>query len=192
MKPQHSMRVVPIAAAVLVSGLVMGACSSDGSNGQSGNKNLGSSASSPVLPVASNPISNSSTAAGLEIDEVLVENNEDAQGKAVDDHLEVALANNGTSELSGFEIFYTFTDRKTGASESYYFQFPAGFTIPAGARRVAHFDDSGGVDHFPENKFSLYRTSTNAQDVEVTVSAEGVAPATTSVKKDKGGPEEAD
>ncbi len=160
--------------------------------GKVGNKNPGSSASSPVLPVASNPISNTSTAAGLEIDEVLVENNEDAQGKAVDDHLEVALANNGTSELSGFEIFYTFTDRKTGASESYYFEFPADFTIPAGARRVAHFDDSGAVDHFPENKFSLYRTSTNAQDVEVTVSAEGVAPATTSVKKDKGGPEEAD
>ena len=164
----------------------VGCSSSNGSSAQNPTK------SSPVLPVARNPIANASTSAGLEIGEVLVENNQNAAGKAVDDHLEIALANVGPSELSGFEIFYTFTDRKTKESESYYFELPAGFTIPTGGRRVAHFDNTGATDHFPVNDFSLYKTSTNAQDVRVLVSAPGVAPATATVKKDKGGPEEAD
>ncbi len=56
-------------------------------------------ASGPVLPVTSNPINNPATAQGLKIDSVLVENNVDASGNAVDDHLEIALANTGSTEL---------------------------------------------------------------------------------------------
>lgn len=146
-----------------------------------------------VLPVKENPIANTSGAPGLEITSVLVENNEDPKtGKGVSDHLEVALSNSGSARLSGFEVFSTFTDRKTKASESYYTKLPASFTIAPGAGRIAHFDDTGATDHFPVNSFSLYSTSRNALDVTVTVSAEGVAVQNTTVKKDKGGAEEND
>lgn len=146
-----------------------------------------------VLPVKANPIVNSSGAPGLEIDSVLVEDNEDPKtGKGVSDHLEVALSNSGSVQLSGFEVFSTFTDRKTKATESYYTTLPGSFTIAPGASRVAHFDDTGATDHFAINAFSLYSTSRNALDVTVTVSAEGVAVQNATVKKDKGGAEEND
>ncbi len=142
-----------------------------------------------VLPVTSNPIHNSATAKTLRIDSVLVENNVDASGKAADDHLEIALANSGSTDLSGVEVYYTYTDPTAGTSESYYAKLPARFTIPAGGTRVAHFDTSGATDHFPVNKFSLYYTSTNALDVQVIVSAQGAAVQTTTVHKDAGGAE---
>jgi hypothetical protein len=146
-----------------------------------------------VLPVDSNPITNTATATGLVIDSVLVENNVDAAtGKDASDHLEIALSNTGSTELAGFEIFYTFTDQKTGVTENYYAKLPADFTIAGGSQRVVHFDDSGAPDHFAMNKFSLYSTSLSALDVSVTVSAEGVAVQTSTTKKDEGGAETAD
>lgn len=148
--------------------------------------------SASVLPVTSNPISNNATAATLKIDSVLVENNVDANGKATDDHLEIAVSNTGTMGLVGFDVFYTFTDPTTATAESYYTKLPADFTVAPGAKRVIHFDSTGQPDHFPINKFSLYKTSTNALDVTVEVSAKGAAVATQSVKKDKGGAEAAD
>jgi hypothetical protein len=146
----------------------------------------------PVLPVAKNPITNTSTVQALTIDSVLVENNVDTSGQAVSDHLEIALSNTGTAELSAFESFYTFTDPTTSTSESYYAQLPASFAIPAGGTRIAHFDNTGAVDHFPVNEFSLYYTDTNAMDVTVTVSATDAAAQTTTIQKDAGGPETAD
>ena len=146
----------------------------------------------PSLPVTDNPITNSSTDQTLTIDSVLVENNEDADGNAVDDHLEIALTNTGTDPLTGFEVFYTFTDTTTDASESYYAALPDTFTIEPGSSRVAHFDNTGATDHFPTNDFSLYKTSTNAQEVTVEVSARGAAVQTATVQKDAGGAEEAD
>ena len=146
-----------------------------------------------VLPVPSNPIINTATAQTLKIDSVLVENNVDASGKASSDHLEIALSNAGTTALGDIEIFYTFTDPTTaGAIEQYYAKLPADFTIPAGGRRIVHFDDSGEVDHFPVNKFSLYYTGTHALDVSVTVSARGGAIQKFDLKKDAGGAEAAD
>lgn len=145
-----------------------------------------------VLPVASNPIANTSDAKILKIESVLVENNEDPSGKAASDHLEIALRNVGDKPLVGFEVFYTFADPTAATTESYYLRVPADFTVPVGATRVLHFDDTGAPDHFPDNKFSLYRTSLNALDVTVTVSATDAAVQTVTVQKDAGGAEAAD
>jgi hypothetical protein len=64
--------------------------------------------------------------------------------------------------------------------------------MPANGQRVAHFDKTGATDHFPVNQFSLYHTDINALNVTVQVSASGTAVQTATVKKDAGGPEEAD
>lgn len=149
-------------------------------------------AARPVLPVADTPISNTSTVQALKIDSVLVENNVDTSGKAASDHLEIALTNTGTKELTAFEVFYTFTDPTTSVTENYYTKLPADFTIPAVGQRIAHFDNTGTPDHFPVNEFSLYYTDANALDVTVTVSATDAAIQTTTLQKDAGGPETAD
>jgi hypothetical protein len=146
-----------------------------------------------VLPVTSNPIANTSTTKALKIDSVLVEDNVDpATKKAASDHLEIAITNTGAAVLAGFEVFYTFTDSTTNASESYYAKLPDSFTVAAGASRTAHFDKSGAPDHFPVNAYSIYATSKNALSVSVIVSAAGAAPETLTVKKDAGGSEQAD
>jgi len=145
-----------------------------------------------VLPVPSNPITNAASASGLKISSVLVENNVDpATKKTTDDHLEIALENNSGTDLSGVEVYYTFTDSKDKTSESYYTKLPASFSIPAGGSRIAHFDNTGATDHFPVNKYSLYSTSKNALDVTVVVSATDVAVQSANVKKDAGGAENA-
>jgi len=145
-----------------------------------------------VLPVRNNPITNTSTVEALVIDSVLVENNEDPSGVAVDDHLEIALSNTGATDLSNLEVFSTFTDPTAGTSESYYTDLPSSFTVPGGGSRVVHFDNTGAADHFPVNEFSLYATSVNALDVEVIVSADGAAVQTATVQKDAGGEETPD
>jgi hypothetical protein len=148
------------------------------------------SADGIVLPVASNPIANPSTSPGLAIAEVLVENNVDpATGGDAPDHLEIALRNESRSELSGFVVYYEITDLVTGAKEGYCSAL-LGFTIPAGGERVVHFDSTGATDHYLDNEFSLYHASLNEMQVDVTVSATGVAPQTASVKKDAGGDED--
>ena len=149
-------------------------------------------AGGPVLPVADNPITNTSTVQALKIDSVLVENNVDSSGSPASDHLEIALTNNGTTELTAFEVFYTFTDPTTSVTENYYAKLPSDFTIPAGGQRTAHFDNTGTPDHFPVNDFSLYYTDTNALDVSVIVSAKGAAIQTITLHKDAGGAEAAD
>jgi hypothetical protein len=146
----------------------------------------------PVLPVASNPISNTSTEPGLKIEKVLVEDNVNpATGKDAADHLEIALRNESDQEMSGFEVYYQITDLTTDAKEGYYSKLE-GFTIPAGGERAVHFDDTGEPDHYPDNKFSLFHLSRNAMQFDVTVSATGFAPQTASVKKDAGGDENPD
>jgi hypothetical protein len=145
-----------------------------------------------VLPIAANPITNTSTAPGLAIVQVLVEDNVDpATGGDAPDHLELLLRNDSAAELSGFVVYYEITDLTTGAKEGYCSAL-AGFTIAAGAERTAHFDNTGQPDHFPDNEFSLYHQSLNEMQVDVTVSANGVAPQTASVTKDAGGAENPD
>ena len=200
----HSRRITRVRAALLAAGLLTGTAALAACGGSSSSSTTAPPASAPtavstsgttggpVLPVASNPITNASAVQALAIDTVLVENNVDAAGKATSDHLEIALTNMGAAELTAFEVFYTFTDPTTNTSESYYAQLPASFTIPAGGKRIAHFDNTGAVDHFPVSEFSLYYTDTNALDVAVTVSATDTAIQTTTVQKDAGGPETAD
>jgi hypothetical protein len=152
----------------------------------------GAAIDGPVLPVTANPIANTATASGLKILQVLVENNTDpATGKDAPDHLEIALQNDGQQELSTFEVYYEITDLTTGAKEGYYRKLE-GFTIPAGGTRVVHFDNTGEIDHYPDNEFSLYHLSLNELQVDVQVSAAGVAPQSASVKKDAGGDENPD
>lgn len=194
-------RPVPLArrataAVIVVAALGFAACGGSSSKGGSpgaatdGTAAVTASGDKRVLPVSANPIKNASTVEALKIDSVLVENNVDPKtGKAVDDHLEIALRNTGTTELSGFEIYYTIDDPTAKASESYYTKLPDGFTIAAGANRIAHFDNTGAPDHFPANKFSLYATSKNPMDVSVEVSATDAAVQRATVKKDAGGAE---
>jgi len=148
------------------------------------------SADGLVLPVASNPISNPSTTPGLKIEQVLVENNVDpATGKDAPDHLEILLVNESDQEMSDFVVYYEITDLTTGDKEGYCSEL-TGFTIAAGEQRSVHFDNTGEKDHFPDNEFSLYRSSLNEMQVDVTVSATGFEPQTATVKKDAGGDED--
>jgi len=187
MNRQHA--VVRLIGGITVAGLALTACSGGGSE----NAARAAEGSSQVLPVRANPIANNATAPGLEITSVLVENNQDpATKKDAEDHLEVALRNSSTQALSGFEVYYTITDTKTSETEGYYTNLGPEFTIPAGASRTVHFDQTGKVDHFPDNEFSIYNSSKNALDVKVQVSAKGVAVADSSVKKDAGGAENPD
>ncbi|WP_395152146.1 hypothetical protein [Ilumatobacter sp.] len=203
-RPQRRRRTTIIAAAVTAGALTLAACGGSTTTATPAATNASAAGSSPaagstaapnggqILPVTANPITNTATAQALTIDSVLVENNVDAAGKATDDHLEIALSNTGSTDLNGFEVYYTFNDPTANISESYYTKLPASFTIPAGGTRVAHFDNTGAADHFPVNDFSLYKTSINAQEVTVEVSATEAAAQTATVMKDAGGAETAD
>lgn len=189
---------VRIAAAVTASAIALTACggavASSGSApaAGAGSKPAAAAGSGRVLPVTTNPISNPATAKTLTIDEVLVENNVDAAGKTVDDHLEVTLSNSGTAPLTGIEFYYTFTDPTAKTSESYYAQLPVDVSVPAGGTYTVNFDNSGAPGSVPVNEFSLYATSQNALEVKVLASANGAATTTTTVQKDAGGAEAAD
>jgi hypothetical protein len=163
-----------------------------GSDTGAGGSTIVGAAAAPVLPVNSNPIVNTSTNSVLTIESVLVENNVDSTGAAVDDHLEIALSNTGSADVASIEVFTTFTDPTAGVTESYYTKLPDSFVVTAGGQAVVHFDNTGAAGHFPENAFSLYRTSLNAMDVTVVVSGTDAAVQTMTVQKDAGGDETAD
>ncbi len=197
-KPQHDgsrrLRTRTRVAALAVTAVLLGVLAGCGGSDDTATPDAGTSAGSgpQILPVKDNPIKNTSSVEALTIDEVLVENNEDDAGDATADHLEISMSNTGSSDLTGFEVYYTFTDPKTGDTESYYAELPDTFTIAPGGQRTAHFDNTGATDHFPVSDFSLYYTDTNALDVTVEVSAADTATQTASVTKDAGGPETAD
>lgn len=130
--------------------------------------------------------------AGLSIAEVLVENNFDlATNKAADDHLEISLTNSGQQAISDLSVCYTIKDLVTMTEQSYFLPL-TDFVIGAGETKAVHIDNSGKVGYFADNPNSLYHTSQNEMQVNVTVSAEGFQAATGSIKKDAGGPEEND
>lgn len=186
-------------AAAGIAALVVAGCGgstgapSGGSPAGAGTSASGSPGGKAVLPVTTNPIMNTSTAANLTIDKLRVENNVDpVTNKVTADHIEIALRNKSAAPLNGFEVYYTFTDASAGSSESYYAKLPASFSIPAGGGRTISFDNTGKPDHFPVNKFNLYHTSKNALQVKVVVSAAGAAVQTATVTKAAGGAETAD
>jgi hypothetical protein len=140
---------------------------------------------------ADNPIQESSAAVGFKIDNILVENNVDATGKAVPDHLELKVTNTGATDLSNFDIYYTMKDLVTNDVQAYYRPLP-GFTLKAGETKALHFDNTGQPGRFSVNPNSMYVTSQNERMVEVILHAKGFAPQTAQVKKDAGGAETAD
>lgn len=135
---------------------------------------------------AENPIQETSTTQGFTISGLLVENNTDANGAPVADHLEFKVTNTGSQELSNFDIYYTITDPKTGTVQGYYRTLP-GFTIKPGETKTIHFDNTGAPDHFSVNPNSAYYTDVNGLTIEVTLHSPGFAPQTASVNKDPGG-----
>jgi hypothetical protein len=179
--------LVPIAlvASLSVVGLA-GCASSSPTPGTAQSAAAGTASSGMVLPVDSNPIVNTSTAPGLSIVSAAVEDNVDPVTKApIADRLQLSVRNDTAKDLSGFEIYYVMTDVTTGQSESYY-QDLTGFTVPAGATSTLSFDGQPGAGHFPENQFSLYRSSTNQVDFTIELSATGVQVATATASKGAG------
>jgi hypothetical protein len=145
-----------------------------------------------VLPVAANPIANTATAPTLAITYAAVEDNVDpATGKAIDDRLQLTLKNSGSTPLTGIEVYYEMTDVVTGAKEGYY-QKLDGLTIPAGQDATVYFDNKTDPGHYPENQFSIYRSSTNEVDFAIQASAPGAKIATATAVKATGTGEKVD
>lgn len=145
-----------------------------------------------VLPATQDPIVNTATAATLAVTYAAAENNVDpATGKTIADRLELTLKNSGTAPLSGLEVYYTMTDAKTGKKEGYY-QKLTGLTLPAGQSSTVYFDGKQGTGHYPENTFSIYRSSTNQVDFRIEVSAPGAKIALATATKSPGTGEKVD
>lgn len=140
----------------------------------------------PML--ADNPIQESSTAAGFTISGLLVENNVDADGADVADHLEFKVTNTGTAVLTDFDTYITITDQTTGDVQSYYRTLP-GFTVQPGETKDIHFDNTGLPDHFSVNPNNAYYTNQNGLTLDVILHAAGFAPQSGTVSKDPGGAE---
>jgi len=83
------------------------------------------------------------------------------------------------------------TDVTTGASEAYFLPLDR-FTLAANSEGTLDFDGATGPGHYPENRFSIYRTSNNQVDFSVEVSANGVAIATGTGSKSVGTGEQPD
>lgn len=177
--------LIPLALVVSLAVLGVAGCQAAtpvGSQPASG----GSTTSAPVLPVDSNPIVNTSTTPGLTIVKAAAEDIVDPDTKAdITDRLQVTLRNDTAAELASFEIYYVMTDVTTGQSEAYY-QALTGFTVAPGAIGTLSFDGESGPGHFPENAFSIYRTSKNQVDFTIELSAAGVQVATATATKGSG------
>jgi hypothetical protein len=145
-----------------------------------------------VLPVTKNPIANTGTAPGLTIGKAKAEDNTDPQtNAAVPDRLQFTLSNSTAAPVSGLEVYYTMKDASTGQTESYY-QKLDGLTLAPDTSATVYFDNGTGPGNYPENKYSLYRTSTNEVKISVEAAAPGLAPATATTTKAKGTGEKID
>lgn len=189
----NTTKVTRAAAAALIGVLVLAGCGAAvTSNGPAAPSQSSSAAAGSVLPVDANPIKNPSTAPVLAVTYAALEDNVDpATGKAISDRLELTLSNTGPTPLTGFEVYYEMTDVTTGAKEAYY-QKLDGLQIPAGTESTVFFDNETGAGHYPENEFSLYRSSVNQVDTTIQVSATDAKIATASATKGAGTGEKAD
>ena len=124
--------------------------------------------------------------------EALVENNYDPVKKIdATDHLELLIKNPGTTDLTGLSIYIAIKDADTGTTEGTFRKLD-GFTVPAKGEARIHFDDGAAPGHFRANPNSIYVTSQAAKTFSISVQADGYAPVTTEIAKDKGGAEQAD
>lgn len=139
-----------------------------------------------------NPIDTSGATATFSIKEALVENNFDyAANVTADDHLELLVANSGKAPLTSFSVYYSIKDGDNGKTEGT-FRMLDGFSVPAGGEARLHFDDGAMAGHFRANPNSIYTTSQAAKTFTVILKANGLAPVSVEIAKDKGGAEAAD
>jgi len=133
--------------------------------------------SADAQPVAlANPIIATTTTKGFEIVSAKTEDNYDpASGKDAPDHLELEVKNLTSEDLRGFELYYTITDNKTRATESYYKKLD-GFVVPRNSSGRIHIDISGVPGHFRANANSSYYRTPNAKTFTVELAASGYAP----------------
>lgn len=145
-----------------------------------------------VVPVTKNPIVNNSTVSGLSVVSAMVQDNVDpATGKAIADRLLIKVGNASTKVATGFEIYYTMVDGVTKQSESYY-QKLTGFSVKPKGIAYLNFDGKAGFGHYPENKYSIYRSSNNEVKFAIILSANGFKIATGTAVKAKGTGEKVD
>jgi hypothetical protein len=137
---------------------------------------------------ADNPIVETSTTEGFSINSILVEDNVDANNRAAPDHLELSITNTTDTDLTDFDIYYTFADPTTNHTEAYYLKL-SDFTLGAGETTSIHFDSADQPAHFPFNPNSIYFNNPNELPTEVTLHAAGYAPQTATVTKDAIGEE---
>jgi hypothetical protein len=139
-----------------------------------------------------NPLDMTGVPATFAIKEALVENNYDyAAKKDATDHLELLVTNSGSTDLSGLSIYYSITDADTGKVEGTFRKLD-GFSVPAGGEARIHLDDGAVAGHFRANPNSIYNTSQAAKTITFILKADGFAPVSVDVAKDKGGAEAAD
>jgi hypothetical protein len=189
----RTMKIIIAAIATVLAVSVLAACQGSSSSASSGSspgatqENRGQ-----VLPVANNPIQNNATAPGLAITSAMVENNVDpATNKPIPDCLQIEVKNSSDQTMSNLEIYYSMTDSKTGASEGYY-QKLNGLSLAPGQTSTIFFDNGTSPDHYPENKYSIYRTSQNEVRFSIELSAPGFKPAASQAVKEPGTEEQSD
>lgn len=138
-----------------------------------------------------NPIQNTATTQGFKISSIMVENNTDASGNPVSDHLQLMLQNLTTQDLSNFEVYYTIADTVTNKKEGYYKKLN-NFVLKAGTTQNINFDTKQGDGHFSVNTHNLYFTSTNKLQFTVMVSTPNYKVETITATKAAGGAETKD
>jgi hypothetical protein len=149
-------------------------------------------ATQQVLPVKTNPIQNTATQPGLAITAIAVEDNVDPVTKqAIADNLQISLHNSSNTTMSNVDVFYQMKDVTTGQTEAYS-QKLTGFQLAPNETKTIFFDNQTSPGHYPENKYSLYRSSKNEVHFTVTVSAPGFRVATAETKKSVGTSEKHD
>ncbi len=97
------------------------------------------------------------------------------------------FVNNGTSDLSNFDIYYSITDKKNTDQVEGYYQKLDGLSVKAGDSVTLHFDnDLSQAGHYYGNINGLYGTSANGLTSAVQLHAAGYQPASFSVDKADG------
>lgn len=177
--------IVALAVTVLATGVYAAALKTK-SNNHSTQNIPKTNQQSQLLPTKTNPISNNSQTPGLSIVSAMVEDNVDPVNKqAISDRLQIAVQNTSTQTMSNFEIYYVMTDTKTGQKEAYY-QKLTDLQLPAGQTKTIYFDNVSAAGHYPENQYSLYRSSKNEVTFTIQLSAPHFKLSTGTAKKSAG------
>lgn len=170
----------------------LGVVAMNKSNSKSSSKTSSSANTTQVVPATSNPIQNTSTQSGLAITAIAVEDNIDPATKnAINDRLQITLHNTSSQPMSNMETYYSMKDSTTGQTENYY-QKLTGLQLAPNEKKTIYFDNESGAGHYPENKYSIYRTSKNEVVFTVQVSAPNFKIAAAETKKSVGTGEKQD